>query len=128
MAGTRINDDKGPLRVIDDRASGGNDPEECVIHRSLETAAVHDNLVIEKENRRFACLFMIDPVVPPLTEGVPEEDAPLDRILPVGIPALPEFMGGRGLERFFFWKAFLDLGRKALLGIRTPFHILLAYF
>ena len=85
MASARVNDQKGPQRII----AGGHvfrrrDAHQRVIHRPLQLAAIHHGLKVKNQHRRAAGLFVGHEVIARFAHCIPEQEAALRRIQHVG--------------------------------------------
>ncbi len=89
MAGPRVDDDEGAAVRVDLDAVRRGDAHQGVIRRLLERAGIRDHLPFEIQQRRFAGLFMFEPVVAALAQGVPEQDGALRDIEPICTGILP---------------------------------------
>jgi hypothetical protein len=86
VTGPRIDNDERPLRFIDLRAVRRSDADERVIDWPVQLPAVEDDRVVVDQERRLAGPFVLEPVVSPLSNRVPEQHAALHGVNNVGGP------------------------------------------
>ena len=80
MPGARIDHHERPAQGIDVNACRRNDPHEAIIDRSLQRAAVNDQLYLVFENMRRSLGEMLAILIAALAHDVPEQHGPLRRI------------------------------------------------
>ena len=89
MAGSRVDDDEGPLVVVQFDPFGRKDPHEPVVNGTRKIAAVHHLLELVAEDVLDRLRHMLQVLVAALPHDVSEEDIPLPeigRVLPEGLP------------------------------------------
>lgn len=109
MTGARIDDDERSfLRIGLGRSVRRDDARQCIICRLGQRPAVHDDFVLERQNRRLAGPRMIEIDVAALTQHVQQQYAALPGIDPVFDRVL------RALNRG--WYRVVDIGHAATPG------------
>jgi hypothetical protein len=88
-AGARLDDHVGSLGRVDREPLRRLEAEQHVVDRTREIAAVHHQLVVERQGRRLPLTAELDHLVAALAHRIPEQDRPLCRVDPVGRPEVP---------------------------------------
>jgi len=95
----RVDDDERTQAVVDLDVRWRHDPDERVIDRSLERAAIGDRLPLVVQERRVAGRLVGEPVVAALTQHVPERERALREIDAVAHRVLPDLQRVPRLRR-----------------------------
>ena len=90
VPGARVDDHEGPLPHVDRDARGRGDPDQPVVDRALELAAVGDEVAGEAQDVRRLLGHVLVVLVAALPHDVEVEHAPLPRVRPVGRGVRPE--------------------------------------
>src|SRR5262249_18618839 len=93
VARARIDNDERALARVDFHAIRRLHTDKAVVHRSRQSAPVHDELVPELEDMGRGLGGMLLIALTALPQDVPEQDAPLARIGPIG-PRVPSSIDG----------------------------------
>ncbi len=83
VTGARIENDKGPLALVDVGARGWHDSHQCIIDRALQLASIHHDLSREGQHMRCGLFGAFQVVVAPLTQHVEKQDRALTGIPPI---------------------------------------------
>ena len=116
LTGTGIDDDEGPLRLIQFHAVGRNDPDQGVVDRAIKRPAVGDDLPLEGQKRRIALLDLLEVDVAPLAQDVPEQHRSLCSVGHIGGPGLPGILGWNPRRQFRIDGGVLQVPQEVLLG------------
>ena len=83
VAGARIDHHEGLLRRVERLIRLGPYAHQGIVDRPLELATVDDHVPGEREDRRMACLVMLDRLVAAFAQHVPEQHRALRGVDPV---------------------------------------------
>ena len=105
MAGTRINNDVGPLRLGDGNAFGWNDAEQLIVAGRRDIRPVDHHLAVVDKDRRASRRLVFKKDVAALAQHISRQQHPLATIAEVGHPVVQEVtpcaLGIRHLPRTF---------------------------
>ena len=99
VAGTWIDDDERPQRIVDDDVLRRQNPHERVADRMFERARVGEDFIFVRQQRGFTRLLVRDPVVPAFAQRIEEQRAALREIGGVMEPVGPQLL--RTLDRVY---------------------------
>ena len=124
----RVHDQVGPQGLVDPNPLGGEDADEGIVDRPLQRAAVHDHLVLVREQRGLPGALVLEELVAPPPDRVPEQDRTLDHVRPVAGPGLPRVPGRRRHARHHLpGLASGESRHESGLGVEEPLRIQPSY-
>ena len=120
LTGTGIDDDEGPLRLIQFHAVGRDDLDQGIVDRALERPAVGDDLPLEGQKRRIALPDLLEVDVPAFAQDVPEQHRSLSCVGHVGGPGLPGILRRNPGGKLRFDDGLLHVAQQTLLCLEHP--------